>query len=307
GAGLTEGRGSGPLLPRQPPLPLEQVRRPGGPRGGGGGLPRRRLRFCLPLRPLRGGVRVAGDRHEGPARPGLHDHPWRGVELRPVGGAQRLLGDGRRPAAGLRGAPAGRPCRGHPAGRQSRGFRRHAPPRPQQPLARGRRGASRARRRARGRGLHPQQRDGRPPRQGRGGLHARRPAGGWPQGPRKRRRRCPLRPPPRPLRRVGRGLLRPARPGRPARGAEGRAVLLDARARAAGADPGGRTPPRRGERGVRDLADHGRRPVAERPGTHRGADHRGRVRPLPVCGVLLPRHRRRGGREARLEQPDLAV
>ena len=72
---------------------------------------------------------------------------------------------------------------------------------------------------------------------------------------------------------------------------EGRPLLLDAGARVAGDDPERRTAARGDERGVRDLADHGRRSVAERsraPRRRRRADHRSGVRSGAVPRLLLP-------------------
>ena len=64
------------------------------------------------------------------------------------------------------------------------------------------------------------------------------------------------------------------------------------------------------ERRLRDLADRGRRPVAERGGAHgraRRADHGGGVRLGPGPRIVLPSHGGRRGWETRLGQSGLAV
>ena len=91
---------------------------------------------------------------------------------------------------------------------------------------------------------------------------------------------------------------------------EGRALLLDAGARTAGADRGRRAAARRDKRGVRELAERGRRSLVERaraPRRGRRADHRNGVRPRAFSWLPLSHHRSGRGGEARLGQPDLAM
>ena len=176
------------------------------------------------LRPLRGRVRLADDRHTTLARRGLHHDRRGGVEFRSVGGASHLLGDGSRSARRLRSTPGGRPCRGHTAPGTwglswsccTRGSTTSRSRRPK---------SSRTGRRPRGRDLQPQ--PGVPCHPGQRSLHARRTSG---EG-----RRLLVNAGddahfghPETASAVGLKFTRPARPGGPAGLAQGRTLLLDA-------------------------------------------------------------------------------